>query len=612
MTYVFTSGNNYSFQIVSTDNAGNVTTSACSPGINIDNVPPVDPARMEWTQSPGPTNAATIVADWDVSSSGDLNDQEIQFYTGTCAAPFGPVIPLLVTDTNASLSGLTSSTTYSYQINSIDNSGNSSFSACSSTIVFDNVNPPAVSDPVWGEGSFATSVSLNANWTASNENVNGTDTQTIEIYENNACSGAVHFTTTLAGPAVATFNYTAGTDGNTYHFKILTADASGNVDTASACSAGVKIDLTNPIDPTLLAWNLGNNPTNNLSVTASWNNGGEGDILNQTIQFYTGASCTSGNEDGAAIVIAGSGTTTQPYLRAAGPLRTVHSYDVLITDTAGRTSNTICVTTPMTIDDEDPTSPVLTGWDEAPLTNSATITARWTVSTSTDVTSQLVNYYSIVGCGGASLGTSFISDNTSVTSTFTGGTGSTYYFNVTSEDDAGNTVTSPCIAAGVTIDLDPPADGTALGWVQTNPSNVALIEADWTISGSADIADQEITYYANATCGSPILSGPTSVGIGTDNDQSQTATHGTQYSYTITSIDAAGNSTTSGCSTSLEYDNVGPTAVATGTLLWDEVIVFQLTLIGRALLLQTYLLRKYITTMMLVVRHLKRTSTMPL
>jgi len=191
MSFVFTSGNDYSFEIVTTDNAGNVTTSVCSPGINIDNTPPVDPARMEWVQSPGPTNLATIIADWDVSSSIDLNDQEIQFYTGACAATFGAVIPLTVGDTQASLSGLTTNTTYSYQINSIDSSGNSSFSACSNAIIFDSTNPPAVADPTWAEGAFATAVSLNANWTASNENINGTDTQTIEIYENNACSGAI-------------------------------------------------------------------------------------------------------------------------------------------------------------------------------------------------------------------------------------------------------------------------------------------------------------------------------------------------------------------------------------------------------------------------------------
>ena len=572
MTYVVTSGNSYSFEIVTTDNAANVTTSACSPGIVIDNVAPVDPARMEWTQSPGPTNATTIIADWDVSTSSDLADQEIQFFQdGTCTATIGGVIPLTVSDTNSNLTGLTNNTTYTYRINSFDGSGNSNWSACSNAVTFDNVAPPKVTNPTWTQGAYATSVSLDANWTATNENTNGTDSQEILIYENNACSGAVHAQATLAGPATATYNYSSGTNGNTYYFKVQTTDAAGNVDTTANCSAGVTIDLTNPADPSTLAWNGGANPTNGLTVTASWANGGEGDIANQTIQFYDSATCTGGSENGAPIVIGGSATTTQNFTRAAGPSRTSQSFDVFITDNAGRTSSTICVSTPMIIDDEDPTAAVLTGWDEAPLTNSANVTARWTVSVSTDVVSQQVNYFTLAGCGGGAAGNSAIGNNTATTDVFTGGTGSTYYFNVTSTDDAGNSTTSACVAGGVTIDLDSPSNATGLGWVQTTPTNVTAIEADWTMSGDGDLNDQQITYYANGTCSAPILAGPTAVGTGTDNNQSQTGSHGTAYSYTITSVDNAGNTSTSGCSSALTVDTTGPVAVAGPSMLWDEV-----------------------------------------
>ena len=40
------------------------------------------------------------------------------------------------------------------------------------------------------------------------------------------------------------------------------------------------------------------------------------------------------------------------------------------------------------------------------------------------------------------------------TDSFSGGTGNTYSFTLTSVDDAGNTTTTACVAAGVTIDTD--------------------------------------------------------------------------------------------------------------------------------------------------------------
>jgi len=77
------------------------------------------------------------------------------------------------------------------------------------------------------------------------------------------------------------------------------------------------------------------NPSSSLTVTASWANGNEADIASQTVQFHNDATCTSA--DGAPIVIPGSATTTQTFTRAAGPLRSNHTFEIFITDNAGRT-----------------------------------------------------------------------------------------------------------------------------------------------------------------------------------------------------------------------------------------------------------------------------------
>ena len=152
------------------------------------------------------------------------------------------------------------------------------------------------------------------------------------------------------------------------------------------------IDLTPPTDPNTLAWSAGANPSGGLTVNASWANGGEADIQDQTVNFYSDGTCTA--LDVGPIVIGGSVLTTQGYTRIAVNTRTTHSFDVTIKDNSGRTTNTICVPTPMIIDDQDPALATITGWDEAPLTGSANVTTTPTTSLSglTPFTNYFVYY----------------------------------------------------------------------------------------------------------------------------------------------------------------------------------------------------------------------------
>ncbi len=51
--------------------------------------PDVTPSALGWVQS-SPHNAPAVTASWTVSSSSDLVDQEIQFYSdGSCGQPYG-------------------------------------------------------------------------------------------------------------------------------------------------------------------------------------------------------------------------------------------------------------------------------------------------------------------------------------------------------------------------------------------------------------------------------------------------------------------------------------------------------------------------------------------
>ena len=111
------------------------------------------------------------------------------------------------------------------------------------------------------------------------------------------------------------------------------------------------------------------------------------------------------------------------------------------------------------------------------------------------------------------------------------------------------------------------------------------------LSADTGLTDQQIQYYVGATCDTP-TGALTSIGIGSDNhfiDTIVSPVNGTIYTYTVTSVDAAGNTSTSACSSSLTYDTAPPLAVTTPSLGWMQISPFNATSVDSTSVSYTHL-----------------------
>ena len=146
---------------------------------------PVDATSLTWNDgsnlSAGLTNANSIVARWTPSASLDLNIQIVRFYDDeNCEGELLETTPPQTAAlTNYTYSGPTlDGVTYSFSVAGVNYAGNEDqVPPCSPAITVDKTAPAAVTDGWWSAAPFSTLPTLTANWTATNENINGVDTQ---------------------------------------------------------------------------------------------------------------------------------------------------------------------------------------------------------------------------------------------------------------------------------------------------------------------------------------------------------------------------------------------------------------------------------------------------
>jgi len=281
-------------------------------------------------------------------------------------------------------------------------------------------------------------------------------------------------------------------------------------------------------------------------TTADITNGGTGGATTLT---WSIANC--GDDQSFKIettAITGDGTI-QPQIAA-----------LAFTDVTGNgnaassaTDNTV------TFDSTSPANATGLSWSETTPHNGTTINPTWTASGSGDVASQNVIYYTNSGCSVAE-GTNNSKGAVATTDAFTGTTGSTYYYEIVTTDNAGNTNTTTCSPA-MEIDTTSPTDNTAnLQFTDAVDGDGNDIAVTWTAFTDTNLSDHRIITYTNAGC----TLGATDHGLTSSSTNSNSTiidglTDGTYYA-TVTAYDSAGNSTVSACSTdSIEIDSSAPT-----------------------------------------------------
>jgi hypothetical protein len=573
-TYNFTTGsdgNLYSFNVTSTDGAGNSHTTACSAQITLDTTDPAIATGLSWSTT-SPQSSTSLVGNWTVGGSVDAASQSVQLHdNGTCSSVSGAPIsvgPGVITQGFTGVSG----NTYSYIVSTIDNAGNSIDSACSSAMVIDGTPPLTPTGLSWFETTPHNALTITPQWTLSTSP--DVTSQRIDYYILAACAGGITATENLAAGATGTT--LSGASGNTYYYTVTAIDSATNETTSACIAGGMLIDTDAPVASTSLAWTT-TSPSTTVNVTAQWLPSASADLASQTITYYVDASCTTPESTTASVTAA---TTTNAFTGTSG-----NNYYYTITSIDDASNSTISgCSSIMRVDNTAPTPATGLGWAEIAPHNNVLVTATWTVSASSDVLTQRVNWHVDNACIGAPDSQSSVLGAAVTSESYTGTDGETIYYTITSADSAGNDITTACVStfsSGMLLDTTFPAaatmDGVAsTGWVEVSPHNVVTIIPDWIPAADIDLATQTIEYWANGTCAGGAAETYTGLGpLAVTHTGVLTVIDGGNYSYKVTSFDAAENSTTSVCSSAMNV-NVGLPASAT-SMTWDQGSIYNAT-----------------------------------
>lgn len=525
-------GNTFSFMIGTYDHANNSTRSTCSNAIVIDREAPEAATGLSFLQT-SPSSGTSLTANWIISSDLDVEAQRIDFYLSeSCSHSLNSSTTLDRTTSSYTLNGVTNNNTYSYIIKTFDSSGNSSSSACSSAILIDTSAPSPARGLKWLQGSSSNLSSIVATWTSSGQG----ERQLLKIYQDKACSSTPVEIKAIKG-LVGAFKFSSAISQNSYTFSVETVDPAGN-SSLSMCSRPILIDTHAPANATNLGW-VETSPTSSSFARAIWTPSSDSGLTSQELQFYSDPLCSVpvgnlrqlGHLENSAI------------LNAFGDEES-YSYTVSSIDNAGNTSTSVCSSS-ILIDGVAPTIASSLTFDQDSFSNTTNLTTSWTPSNSTDIESQLVEYFTDA-CF-TNLVSSQILAAGIASDSFTGAHGQRYYFRVTSLDFAGNASVSACSSRFVTVDTETPVSATNLDWIETSSSDLSSISAVWTLSSSSDILEQTVVFSENPSC-SKILRSERIAPIHSQFELPTTIYGGKNLYFYIVTTDYAGNSSFSACS----------------------------------------------------------------
>ncbi|WP_373999350.1 Calx-beta domain-containing protein [Bdellovibrio bacteriovorus] len=507
-----------------------------------------DTTQDEWL-----TNGSTATAHWEASAGSA--DYVVEIRNSDASAPV--CAAQTVTGTSHTFTGctLTNGTQYTVRISARDTVGNIT-GATNNDFVF-NVNTSAVIATVTGQPTGKT------NQTTLNIDVAGADVQSYRYKIGAAASTNCAVATGYSSDIAVATNITDAVNalGNTDIKVCVLGKNSASVEQAltSATSVTWTQDLTAPT-LTINQKSGQADPTNTLPIEFTI-------VASEAITNFAVADIT---QSGTATGITWSLTTSDNItwslkataITGAGTLIPTITANKL-TDVAGN-NNTASTSTDNQISYET-TKPSLTinqkaGQDDPTNTLPIEFTIVFTeaINPSTFAIADITQ-------GGTASGITWslaTSDNITWTLQATAvTTAGTLIPSITAgkvSDSAGNTNNASTFTdATVSYDITAPVSASSLTWQQTTPTNTTAIVAQWTKSTSTDLASQKVRLYTGATCNTY---------TGTENTEASTATtssftgaNGTTYSYQVISLDSAGNSITSVCSSALVIDTAVPT-----------------------------------------------------
>jgi hypothetical protein len=325
------------------------------------------------------------------------------------------------------------------------------------------------------------------------------------------------------------------------------------------------VNITVAYDPNAIAFqNCGNsNVPPTLAITTP-NNNSYINTSNNTASFAVSGTCNRTGQPidilvdavsvGSSTCIGGSFSAN---IDVTGFSETalVFSADMTTVESGVISSTSVNVTK----DSSAPNSATALAWGQASPHNNISISASWTKSTSPDLASQTIQFYSDSTCTTA-LGTHISLSSSAVSNNLTGANGNEYSYLINSFDTAGNSSQSSCSTA-MTVDTIGPVLAIT---VPTNNSyiNTSNNSISYTVSGFCSDNGGTVTIKFNGgTLGSTACAGGS---FSTMVDTTGLAE--TVYTITAEMTDAATNFGSSNIN--VTKDTTGPTSAS--ALSWIE------------------------------------------
>ena len=447
------------------------------------------------------TSGTQVSLTWTASTSPiGLGGYAVSRCQGVGCSNFAQVSTPVGTTFNDT--GLSTGTSYSYEVQAVDTAGNSS--AFSSPVSVTTQTPPSVPANLTAVATGTTQISVN--WTASTSTI-GLANYVVKRCQGVGCSNFAQ----IAAPVGTTYNDT-GLSAGSYTYEVQAVDTAGN---SSAFS--VPATATTQTPPTVPG-NLTAVATSATQIHLSWTASTSAiGLANYVVQRCQGAGCSN-----FAQIAAPVGTTYNDTGLSAGAS---YTYEVQAVDTAGNSS---AFSSPVSVTTQTP--PTIPGNLTAVATSATQIHLSWTASTSAI---GLANYV-VQRCQGAGC-SNFAQIAVPVGTTYndTGLSAGSYTYEVQAVDTAGN---SSAFSSPVSVTTQTPP--TIPGNLTATATSATQIHLSWTASTSAI----GLANYVVRRCQGVGCSNFAQIAAPVGTTYNDTGLSAGSYTYEVQAVDTAGNS----------------------------------------------------------------------
>ena len=321
----------------------------------------------------------TLSASWTLPTGDTLVNVTVYWFSGTsCSGATSAHSSGSGSTTSYTITGLTANDQYSVKVQAWNGTGGSADSSCVSGLVASVPTAP---------GSFALAATaltttLAASWTLTS----GQSLVNVTVYwTTTAACGGVLTAHSMASGSATSYTITGLTTDTLYYAEATAWNATGQ-SLKSTCSHAVTASV--PPAPT----GLSVNPTAlTTTLAASWTLPSGDSLVNVTLYWFSGASCSGG----VTVHSSGSGSTTS-YTITGLTTNDRYAVEVQAWNATGGSSDSSCVSGVVAS-----IPPAPTGLSVSPTALTTTLSTSWTLPSGDSLVNVTVYWFSGASCSGA-------------------------------------------------------------------------------------------------------------------------------------------------------------------------------------------------------------------